>query len=119
MSQSKMEYHRQRQLEEFALASDSRTISTREVHLEMGRLHAMLEATWRTHLEDPSMSSAVIVKRMMSFPECFAKAQQMDSEARNCLGQRGQDAYAELAVGWRHTARLALQQDRQAGAVGA
>lgn len=50
MSSLRIAYHRQREREEHALAASSIGPAARDIHLEMGRLHAMLAAKWSTHL---------------------------------------------------------------------
>jgi hypothetical protein len=43
-------YHHQREREEHALAVAAVWPAARDIHLEMGRLHAMFAAKWSTHL---------------------------------------------------------------------
>ena len=48
---------------------------------------------------------------MLSSVECMAKADEMDVLARECAHRQDRDAYAETALGWRHTAVLARRQE--------
>jgi hypothetical protein len=50
MPSLRIAYHHKRAREERALAASSEKSAARDIHLEMGRLHAMLAAKWSTHL---------------------------------------------------------------------